>query len=103
MIHHAHFIRLRYHGPTRTRGARWSATWEGWPTDDGRPVRRFMPYTKRTDAAQQAAFAFVNWLNTGPDGGNPAGDRHSLCQIDRVTIASMGGSELAVLVKTRYP
>lgn len=102
MIHHAHFIRLRYHGPTHTRGARWSATWEGW-TDDDRPVRRFIPYTERTDAAQQAAFAFVNWLNTGPVGENPAGDRISLCHVGRVTVALMGGDDWAILVETKDP
>lgn len=39
-VHHAHFIRIRYHGPTNTRGARWVASWAGWPSDDSRPVRK---------------------------------------------------------------
>ncbi len=65
---HAHHIKLKYHGPTNTRGSRVSATWAGWPTDDNRPVRRFFEYDSigdRDSIAMQAAEAFVAWLDDG--------------------------------------
>lgn len=92
-IQNGHFIRLKFHGPTNTRGARYTATWEGWPSDDGRPVRKSFPYDYRErDAVQQASEAFLEWLNAG----SPIGPR----RIDRITSAAMSESETAVIVHT---
>ncbi len=91
-IQNAHFIRLRYHGPTNTRGARISATWEGWPSDDHKPVRRWLPYEPPYDMAETAAAAFCDWLSSG---------RTGLAFSPRlVTLAAMPGAEWALCVQT---
>lgn len=92
---YAHFIRVRYHGPSNTRGSRFSATWEGWPSDDGATVRRYLKTepgnsNSRELAAQEAAELFVAWLSAG------AGDKRRVAE---VITAEMPGRDWAVLVR----
>ncbi len=94
-VHHAHFIRIRFHGPTNTRGARWVASWAGWPSDDSRPVRKTFSFDYGAEGydplARDVAAAFCAWLSDGSDDAFTA---------DRITLADMGGSDLALLVHT---
>ena len=93
-VHHAHFIRIRYHGPTITRDARWVASWAGWPSDDNRPVRKTFSFDYGADGyeplARDVAAAFCAWLSDDGDAVTP----------DRITLADMGNADLALLVHT---
>jgi hypothetical protein len=92
-LHSAHFIKIKYHGPTDTRGSRLSATWEGWPSDDGRPVRKSIAYTaNRAEMAQKVGDLFAQWLTDGNTGLR--------FDIKRLTIAVMDGANWALLVET---
>jgi hypothetical protein len=93
-VHSAHFVRIRYLGPTDTRGSRLSLSWEGWPSDNSRPVRRAMDYTAdRDQMARDAAKLFCDWLTAG-DTGLTYGPR-------RITLAPMDGRDWALLVETQ--
>jgi hypothetical protein len=95
-IETAHFVRIRYHGATNYKPSRLSASWEGWPTQGAKIVRRFMPYTsERDDMARTAAQLFTDWLSAMPGDDDPL--RYSPAQL---TLASMGNDGWALLVKT---
>lgn len=88
-----HYIRIRYHGPTNTRDSRLSATWEGWATDDSRPVRRYFAYTyDREDMARQVADMFCAWLSEGVAGTYVP---------DSASLADAGPTDWSLHVKTR--
>ena len=93
-VQHAHFVRIRYHGPTNSRGSCLSASWEGWPSDDGRKVRRTFAYTSDSDAmARQAADMFCAWLNSG--------DLKLTFSADQIILAGMTGDDWALLIHTK--
>lgn len=91
-VQHAHFIRLRYHGPTYHRGARISATWEGWPSDGGKPVRVWISQAEPAAMAAEAVRLFCEWLSSDGTGleFSPA----------LVVMSSMSSTDWAVLVRT---
>lgn len=92
----AHFVRIRYLGATNTKPSRYSVSWEGWPSDGAKTVRRFMPYTsERDDMAREAAKMFCAWLSEMP------GDEDPLQFIATgLTLAGMDDGAWALLVKT---
>jgi hypothetical protein len=91
---HAHHVALKYHGPTNTKGARVSATWQGWHREDSKPVRRWFAYdyANRDQVARDAAEAFCTWLN---DGDNRF-------QITGATLADNGSDGWSLHVKTGH-
>lgn len=92
-------IRLRYCGPTNTKPSRWLATWQGWPSEGGRPVKRYISadqHDDQADAAEVAAKAFAAWLDSGSDGhGNMRREPAS------ITMAAVSPDEYSVIVKLR--
>lgn len=93
-VDYGHYVRVRWHGPTERRAARFVASWQGWATDDHRPVRRTIPYTTDREAmARIIANAFVGWLN-GADHGQELIP-------DRLALGSVGNDEWALLIHTR--
>ena len=93
-IQYGHYIRVRYHGPTDTRGSRLSATWEGWPSEGSNPVKRYLPYMSDRDAmAREVAEMFCAWLS---DGGFDL-----TYTADRVTIAGASAADWALIVSTQ--
>jgi hypothetical protein len=95
-IETAHFVLIRYHGATDYKPSRLSVSWEGWPTQGAKTVRKAMPYTsERDDMARDAAKLFTDWLSDMPGDEDPL--RYSPAAL---TLASMGNGEWALLVKT---
>lgn len=95
-IETAHFVRIQYHGATNTKPSRYSVSWEGWPTEGAKTVRRFMPYTsERDDMANAAAQLFCAWLSKMPGDDDPLQFRATA-----LTLANMGNAAWALLVKT---
>lgn len=98
----AHAVRVRFAGPTYTKGARWVATWEGWP-DASRPVRRVIPFDHAGGVAhfEAVAQAYVEWLNRGP--ADYPGDRDRVFGhhvLKSVHVGQMGPDEYALLIDT---
>ncbi len=93
----AHFIRIRYHGPTSFKGSRLSLSWEGWPSEGSTAVRRWMDYTPDRDTmATLAAEAFCNWLSEGYQND----DEPLTFTPDEITLAGMNSTDWALLVHT---
>jgi hypothetical protein len=68
-IEYGHFVRIRYLGPTNYRGSRLSVSWEGWPSEGSKIVRKAMDYNSdRDQMARDAAEMFCNWLSAGEHG-----------------------------------
>lgn len=90
----AHYIRIRYHGPTNYKPSRLSVTWDGWPSDgNGAMVRKALAYTSDREAmARDAARMFTDWLS--------AGDTGLTFSAKRITLGAMTGPEWALLVET---
>lgn len=92
----AHFVRIQYCGPTNTKPSRYSVSWEGWPTQGAKTVRKSMPYTsERDDMARDAAQLFCDWLSKMPGDDDPLQFRATA-----LTLAGMGDGAWALLVKT---
>ena len=88
-----HLVRVQYRGATNTRPSRYVATWEGWPSDDSRTVRKTLGYTsERDDMARAAAGAFADWLNDGSTGLR--------FTVEQITIAG-DNAEYCLAVKTK--
>ena len=95
-VQSGHFVRIQYHGATSTKPSRYSASWEGWPTQGAKTVRKYIPYTsEREDMARDAAKAFCDWLSTMPGDDDPLQFR-----VTALNLASMGDGAWALLVKT---
>lgn len=93
-VEHANFIKLTYSGYDK-----WTATWQGWPSDGHAIVRRKIQLGSNDDhrvAAQHAAVLFAAWLETGPMGDTYA------CRVDTVTVGSMDSKAYAVGVQTSW-
>lgn len=61
----AFYIRARYLGPTDTKPARFAISWEGWPSDNSRTVRRVVAWQEGAALAETAARLFCEWLSAG--------------------------------------
>jgi hypothetical protein len=95
-IQSAHYVRVRYCGPGDRRGSRFAVTWEGWPTE-GKPQRRFIPYTSDRDAmCTTVARMFCDWLSEMPGDDEPL---HTF-EPKRVTYGSLDGDTWALLIET---
>jgi len=93
----AHFIRIRYHGPTDYRGSSLVASWEGWPSEGSRTVRKTIAYTSvREVMAQLVAEAFCEWLSEGYRND----DEPLTFTPDEITLAGMNSTDWALLVHT---
>ncbi len=96
-VHFAHFVRIKYLGPTNYRPSRLSVIWEGWPSEGSPIVRKSLAYTSdRDEMARQAAQLFCDWLSQG--WGDGTEERRYIA--DRITLASMNGDEWALMVHT---
>lgn len=96
-VEYGHLIKVRYHGPGNVRGSRWGVTWEGWTSENSRPVRRFYQYDRDRDTmAQQIASDFAAWLSKMPGDDNPR-----TFTPDRITMADAGPDGWVIIVHTR--
>lgn len=99
-VNTAHFVKVAYHGATNTKPSRFSASWEGWPTHGAKRVHKFIPYTSdREEMARTAGKLFCDWLSDMP-GDDPADPNRLIHTVKELSLASMGNSEFALLVKT---
>lgn len=96
-VHASHFVRVRYAGPTESKDPRYVVSWEGWPTDGPRFVRRTMEWDgNRERMARAAAAMFCEWL-----GSMPGDDAPRSYAATRITYASASPDEWAVLIETK--
>lgn len=94
--HCAFFVLAKVLGPSDTRGMRIAYSWEGWPSDGGRKVRRVMAHTHDgADVAKTAETIFLAWLNAAE---NSDGRRY-VWQPQRATFAGTGPDSWAVLIE----
>ena len=66
-------VKIRFIGPTNYRPSRYCFEWLGYPSEGMKPVRKYVNadhFNGPTDRAlmEAAAQAFVDWLNTVPEG-----------------------------------
>lgn len=93
-VENAHFVQIKYLGPTNYRPSRYSISWEGWPSEGSNTVRRNMSYVSdRAEMANNAAAAFVEWLTDGNTG--------LAYTVQHITLAQMPGPSYACLIKTK--
>lgn len=87
------YIKLRFRGPTNTRGAQFTATWKDY---DGTTIRRVFPYdhSGEAKAAETAVAAFKHWLEN-------ARDKDWLFEVTGIATAYVDGEETAIIASYR--
>ena len=70
-IKKTHGVKIRYMPATNYRPSRYCFEWLGWPSDDMKPVRRYVSadsYSGPTDDSLllEAAGLYIEWLSAGP-------------------------------------
>jgi hypothetical protein len=63
-----HAITVKYYGPTNSRGSRYRIQWQGWPSDDWKPVTTWVPFDyEHPDGIsyEDVAQRFIDWINEG--------------------------------------
>ena len=83
---------------TYSGNGKYTVTWQGWPSEDFKIVRRTIltDYGMVEDVALKAAQLFAEWLETGPMGDN------CKATLDLVTRAYIKADKTAIGVSIKW-
>ena len=93
-VTHAHHINLTYSGQ-----GKYTATWEGWPTEGPKRIRRTIHVNSSyefEEAGRIAAYYLADWLQEAPLGMNRK------CLVTSITMGQSKPDVRAVLVTTDW-
>jgi hypothetical protein len=98
-ITHGHAVKVKYLGPTNHKPSRIQFSWEGWPSDNSKTIRKTISRdyeSSNKDYMRKGADLFRQWLETGP-----MGDRYT-CEIVSVFSGSLGSDSDIMLINTTW-